>query len=108
MHYPRRGLPADEAERAKLVTLDGMAGTVLDQYFCRGEHARTLGAAARATLNACRHDLDPSQLSNDASRYFGRLQQIIELVLADGEPGGSERQPVAGEDSLRARCGRPG
>ena len=82
MHYPRRGLPADEATRARLVTLDGMTGTILDRYFCRGTHARKLDPAALATLGVCRDQLGREQLSSDASRYFGRLQLLLDLVLA--------------------------
>ena len=90
MHYPRRGLPADEATRAVLVTLDGTAGPILERYFCRGQAARTLNAEALGTLRHCRSELDLDELSTDAARYFGRLRQLIEFVLADagrGVPG---------------------
>lgn len=91
MHYPRRGLPADESACARLVTLDGTAGTVLDRYFRRSMRAKTLDATALATLRQCRRELDISGLSADASRYFGRLRQLIELVLLDEVgPTGSE------------------
>lgn len=103
MHYPRRGLPADEAARARLVTLDGTAGTILDRYFRRGARARTLGAAARASLSDCRHEFDPRQLSADASRYFGRLHQLIELVLADA--GRGESEPPVGRSEPIVRGG---
>lgn len=89
MHYPRRGLPADEAARAMLVTLDGTAGILLDAYFCRGFRAKLLDADALAPIGRCRDDLNLGTLSADASRYFGRLRLIIELVLAEAEPGGS-------------------
>ena len=83
MHYPRRGLPADEVARTRLVTLDGAAGTILDRYFCRGPRAKTVDAGALDVLRHCRSALDRRELSADASRYFGRLQQLIEFVLAD-------------------------
>jgi hypothetical protein len=92
MHYPRRGLPMDEAERVMLVTLDGAAGTALDRYFSRGTRARTLDVAARATLGQCLRDLDLAELSEDASRYFERLRQLIELVLTG--VGSQSGQPV--------------
>jgi hypothetical protein len=83
MHYPRRGLPAGEAVRAALISLDGTAGTVLDRYFRRGAGAKTLDAAALATLSRCWLELELGDLSADASRYFGRLRRLIELVLSE-------------------------
>jgi hypothetical protein len=85
MHYPRRGLPEDEAERARLVTLDGIAGTTLEACFCREARSRTLDAATFAELVRCRKELDPTAFSSDASRYFGRLQQLIKLLLDESE-----------------------
>ncbi|MBA3689116.1 MAG: hypothetical protein H0W81_09855 [Chloroflexi bacterium] len=104
MHYPRRGLPADESVRAALVTLDGTAGTVLDRYFRRGARAKTLDAAARATLGRCRDELDLGNLSADAGRYFSRLRRLSELVLAEVAPAGSAQlafqpEPLAAKDS---------
>lgn len=90
MHYPRRGLPADEAARARLVTLDGMTGVLLDRYFCRGTHARKLDPAALATLSACRHQLGTEELSADATRYFSRLQLLVDLVLAESGASGDQ------------------
>ncbi len=90
MHYPRRGLPADEATRARLVTLDGMTGTILDRYFCRGTHARKLDPAALATLGDYRDQLGREELSADASRYFGRLQLLVDLVLAESGASGDQ------------------
>lgn len=101
MHYPRRGLPADEAARARLVTLDGTAGTILDRYFRRGARARTLDAAALATLDRCRCELELPELAADASRYFGRLRQLIDLMLAEERPGESG-QPVLPSESMAA------
>lgn len=87
MHYPQRGLPDDEGGRTRLVTIDGVAGTALDAYFCRGSRTKTLDAETLATLSRCRADLDPHTLAADASRYFGRLHELIEWVLADARPG---------------------
>lgn len=104
MHCPRHGLPADESVRAGLVTLDGTAATILDRYFRRGARAKTLDAAALATLGRCRLELDPAELSADASRYFGRLRRLIELVLAEVGPAESGQavfrsEPLAAHDS---------
>ena len=93
MHYPRRGLPAGEALRTALITLDGTAGTVLDRYFHRGEDARSLDAAALASLERCWLELELGELSADASRYFGRLRRLIELVLS--EVGAAESSQLA-------------
>jgi hypothetical protein len=89
MHYPRRGLPENEAARARLVTLDGIVGTALDACFCRGSGAEAPDGATFATLARCRDELDPTAFSSDASRYFGRLQQVIALVLDDLDAGPS-------------------
>lgn len=97
MHYPRRGLPADESARTRLVALDGTAGTVLDRYFRRGTRAKTLDGAAFATLGGCQLELDAGELSADASRYFGRLRQLIELVLAVARPVESNQPDLAPE-----------
>lgn len=97
MHYPRRGLPADESARARLVTLDGTAGTVLDRYFRRGARARTLDAAALITLDRCQHELELIELSADASRYFGRLRQLIDLMLAEARPEKSSQSALPSE-----------
>jgi hypothetical protein len=97
MHYPRRGLPADESARARLVALDGTAGTALDRYFGRGTRAKTLDGAVLATLGGCRLELDAGELSADACRYFGRLRQLIELVLADARPRESNQPDLAAE-----------
>jgi hypothetical protein len=83
MHYPRRGLPTDDAARDRLLALDGTLGTVFDRYFRRGARYNSLDASARATLDGCRGDLDCAELSSDASRYFGRLKLLIELVVAE-------------------------
>lgn len=104
MHYPRRGLPADEGARAHLVTLDGTAGTILDRYFCRGPGAKNLDAAALGALSHCRRELDPRELSADAARYFGRLRQLIEFVLADARPRvPSQPVPPPGPIALQDR-----
>lgn len=42
-----------------------------------------LDTAALATLRYCPLELDLGELSADASRYFGRLRRLIELVLAE-------------------------
>jgi hypothetical protein len=85
MHYPRRGLPPDEATRADLISLDGISGTALDRYFRRSAGARAFDAEARASLEHCRRELArlSSGLHSDAERYFGRLQRLIELVAIE-------------------------
>lgn len=102
MHYPRHGLPADESARARLVTLDGTAGTVLDSYFRRAARAKRLDAAALVTLDRCRHQLELTELSADASRYFGRLRRLIDLVLAEARPDESS-QPVLPVEPMAAK-----
>lgn len=99
MHYPRRGLPTDDAARDRLLALDGTLGTVLDQYFRRGALSKSPDAAARDTLDGCWGDLDCAELSSDASRYFGRLKLLIELVLAEarGESPEPASQPATSE-----------
>jgi hypothetical protein len=99
MHYPRRGLPAGEAVREALISLDGTAGTVLDRYFRRGAGAKTLDAPAIATLGRCWLELELGDLSADASRYFGRLRRLVELVLsevgaADSSQPAQRRRPL--------------
>jgi hypothetical protein len=103
MHYPRRGLPADEAARARLVTLDGTAGGLLEPYFCRGRQSKTLDRAALAALARCRRELAGEDLASDASRYFERLRLLIDLVTADvpgvdAEPVGSESVQVGASE----------
>lgn len=84
MHYPRRGAPEEVASSADLVALDGTAGLVLDRYFCRGPQAKTLDADSVGALERCRRELDQLNgvLTSDARRYFGRLSQLLEVVLA--------------------------
>ena len=85
MHYPMRGLPADEAISADLVDLDGTAGVVLEKYFCRGSEAKTLDVESRAALQRCHDEIHSvsGELFSDADRYFGRLLDVIDLALAD-------------------------
>lgn len=83
MHYPRRGLPADEAARARLVTLDGTVGELLEPYFCRGRQSKNLDRQALAALASYRRELDGEDLASDASRYFERVRQLIDVVVAD-------------------------
>jgi hypothetical protein len=82
MHYPSRGIPPSESTAADLIRLDGTAGRILDRYFCGGRERR-LDAESRETLEACRQELDAVEelLSADAGRYFGRLRELIALVL---------------------------
>lgn len=89
MHYPRRGLPKDEATRADLIAVDGTSGTALDRYFRRSAGARAFDAESRASVEHCRYELArlSSGLHADAERYFGRLQQLIELVAIDAAGG---------------------
>lgn len=91
MHYPRRGLPPDEATRADLISLDGTSGTALDLYFRRNTGARAFDAQARASLDHCGRELDrlSGELHSDAERYFGRLQRLIELVAIEATGGGT-------------------
>jgi hypothetical protein len=94
MHYPRRGLPAEEAARAELVSLDGTAGTVLDRYFGGRTPAREMDAEARKSLERCKHDLDfiAATLAGDASRYFGRLHQLLDTVLSEANAAHTNRK----------------
>jgi hypothetical protein len=99
MHYPRRGLPEDVAERARLVTLDGIAGTTLEACFCRGARSRSLDAATFAALVRCRNELDPTAFSSDAGRYFGRLSTLLKLVVDESGP---DRPPARTARSSRS------
>jgi hypothetical protein len=85
MHYPRRGLPPDEATRADLISLDGTSGTALDRYFRRGAGGKAFDPEARGSLDHCHRELDRlcSGLHADAERYFGRLRRLIELILIE-------------------------
>jgi hypothetical protein len=104
MHYPRRGLPEDEATRADLIAVDGTSGPALERYFRRRAGARAFDAEARASVEHCGHELArlSGGLHADAERYFGRLQQLIELVAVDAAGGAtadalsapSSRQPA--------------
>jgi hypothetical protein len=103
MHYPRRGLPPDEATRAELISLEGTSGTALDRYFHRRAGARAFDAEARASLDYCRRELGrlSSGLHADPERYFGRLQRLIEFValelndrsIGDGLRSAASRHP---------------
>jgi hypothetical protein len=97
MHYPRRGVPDGPARSIDLVALDGTAGAVLERYFCRGPHAKVLDAQSLAALESCHRELGQvNGLVLDARRYFSRLSQLIELVLADRPPRGSDEQARRG------------
>lgn len=85
MHYPRRGMPEEITPPIDLVALDGVAGRVLERYFCRGPRAKTLDATAIRALEDCQaqlRQLDPV-LTSDARRYFGRLNQLLDRLLVE-------------------------
>lgn len=82
MHYPQ--LPSPEAiDGVDLVALDGRAGACLEEYFIRGGRGARFNGELRTALEQCAAELDSVQgtIRGDASRYFGRLQQLIGLVL---------------------------
>jgi hypothetical protein len=83
MHYPQ--LPSDEIEGVDLVALDGRAGACLEEYFIRGGRGARLNGDLRKALEECAAELDGVRgtLRGDAARYFGRLQQLIDLVLSE-------------------------
>lgn len=84
MHYPQLPLP-EEIEGVDLVALDGRAGACLEEYFIRGGRGARLNGELRKALEQCAAELDRIRgtLRGDAARYFGRLQQLIGLVLTD-------------------------
>lgn len=90
MHYPQ--LPSPEAiDGVDLVALDGRAGACLEEYFIGGGRSARLDAALRTALMQCAAELGTVRglLRDDAALYFGRLQQLIGLVLSEpmlGEP----------------------
>lgn len=63
----------------------------LDRHFRRGRRSRPLDRDPRAALEACRLRLDElvDDLGDDAARYFGRLRQLVEIVLASAANGDS-------------------
>lgn len=112
MHYPARGLPAVNTLRSQLVTLDGTSGTILERYFRRRPRASKLDTDSLLAIQGCQRELDRlgETLSADASRYFGRLQILIDLVVAqtaDGEhaahPAGSPASAALGTSLLKTR-----
>lgn len=90
MHYPRRGIPQEIAAAIDLVALDGTAGLVLEAYFSRGPQARTLDLESVRALLRCRREIErlDGALSSDAGRYFGRLNQLVQIVLASEPESG--------------------
>lgn len=80
-----------------LVALDRKAGVVLESFFSRGPQAKTLDAESLVTIERCGHELRllSGRMSSDASRYLGRLQELIEFVLAVDHLGSPRRHGVS-------------
>ena len=102
MHYPRTGLPDADGARGQLVALDGFAGMILERQFCRRPRPPTLDTETCAELHQCQRELDhiAPALSDDASRYFSRLNVLIGFVLSSEDVAvfDDSRRPATGRD----------
>ncbi len=86
MHYPVRGLPAADSARSDLAALDGVVGAIFERQFCRRPPAAVLETDSRAVLEECQSALDRmnDNLSDDAARYFDRVELLINFLLTSG------------------------
>ncbi|MGH2601375.1 MAG: hypothetical protein ACRDJ9_18555 [Dehalococcoidia bacterium] len=85
MHYPRLCPAPDEIEGVDLVAIDGRAGACLEGYFRRGGRGAAPNRDIQEALEQCASELGrvAGRLHGDAARYFGRLHELLRLVMAE-------------------------
>ncbi len=91
MHYPVRGLPVTDSARTDFAGLDGVVGAICERQFCRRPPSAVLETDSRAVLEECQRALNRmnDNLSDDAARYFDRVQLLVNFLRTSRPPLGA-------------------